>query len=603
MEKNTVWAIILSTLVLVIFMFVQITFFPAVPAAKQTEQYQNTADVSSAQGQLPVNTVAVSGAEENGSLNAAGSAGDSAAAVTEEQFVIQNGKVKVTFTNRGGDIINYELLEHKDGNSGVEMADNVSAKNRAFSVSFGAAGTPIIDDIFSVKKIDDNTIGFYKTFTVKNNDGTESSFVFAKQYTFDPAGYMFRLDVSIDGDDTLKGLAFGNSAYTIRTSPQIGPYFDSKNNRYENRTFMSYNGSKKKKTTLGSGQSKVYDDGYTWTGVSGKYFEILGVPLNPTVMQDVTYSAALEVDNYANAQVMMSRGPITQSDAQDTYYFYVGPKTEETLKIYNNAAENVWHLSGLKLNESLESSGILFWLETFLKWCMELLYKIIPNWGVSIIILTILLKLVLFPLTKKSSLSTLKMQELQPKMQEIQAKFKDQPDKMNAEMAKLYKETGYNPLSGCLPLLIQFPLIFAMYNLFNNYFEFRGAMFIPGWIPDLSVGDSVYALNFNLPFLGNQLRLLPIIYVISQLLFGKVTQSGTAAGASGMQMKIMMYGMPLFFFFIFYNAPSGLLIYWTVSNALQLVQQVILNKTMKAKRAEIESREPEKKVFVPRKKK
>ncbi|MDR1748103.1 MAG: membrane protein insertase YidC, partial [Spirochaetaceae bacterium] len=145
--------------------------------------------------------------------------------------------------------------------------------------------------------------------------------------------------------------------------------------------------------------------------------------------------------------------------------------------------------------------------------------------------------------------------------------------------AKLYKEAGANPMSGCLPLLIQFPLIIAMYNLFNNYFEFRGAMFIPGWIPDLSMGDSIYTFGFDIPFLGNKLRLLPIIYVFSQLIYGKVTQTPGSAQQNS-TMKIMMYGMPLFFFFIFYNAPSGLLLYWTFSNFLTMIQQIIINKAM-----------------------
>ena len=155
-------------------------------------------------------------------------------------------------------------------------------------------------------------------------------------------------------------------------------------------------------------------------------------------------------------------------------------------------------------------------------------------------------------------------------------------------MAKLYQETGYNPISGCLPLLIQFPIIIAMYNLFNNYFEFRGAMFIPGWISDLSKGDLVYTFNFNLPFgMGNELHVLPIIYVASQLVFSKVTQATTPGQQNNQSMKIMMYGMPIFFFFILYNAPSGLILYWTLSNFLQLFQQLIINKFMKEKQAEL----------------
>jgi YidC/Oxa1 family membrane protein insertase len=198
-------------------------------------------------------------------------------------------------------------------------------------------------------------------------------------------------------------------------------------------------------------------------------------------------------------------------------------------------------------------------------------------------------------------MSSLKMQEIQPKMQELQAKYKDDPKRLQVEQMKFYKDEGVNPMSGCLPLLIQFPIIIAMYNLFNNYFEFRGALFIPGWIPDLSLGDSVFTFGFNIPFLGDTLRLLPVIYVASQLLSGKLTQTG---GTSNTQMKIMMYGMPLFFFFIFYNAPSGLLLYWTTSNILQLFQQLMINKVMKKKREELAAKKASQvPVFVPRKKK
>jgi YidC/Oxa1 family membrane protein insertase len=174
-------------------------------------------------------------------------------------------------------------------------------------------------------------------------------------------------------------------------------------------------------------------------------------------------------------------------------------------------------------------------------------------------------------------------------MTELQTKYKNNPEKLNQEMAKLYQETGYNPVSGCLPMFIQLPLVIAMFNLFNNYFEFRGAMFIPGWIPDLSVGDSIYTLKFNLPFLGNQIRLLPVIYLASQLIYSKIT-SATSGGANATQMKIMMYAMPLVFFFVFYSAPSGLLIYWTISNLLQLVQQTFLNKLTKSKKVELEQK-------------
>ena len=155
-------------------------------------------------------------------------------------------------------------------------------------------------------------------------------------------------------------------------------------------------------------------------------------------------------------------------------------------------------------------------------------------------------------------------------------------------------------------MVIQLPLFFAMYNLFNNHFDLRGAMFIPVWIPDLSVPEAIYNFpnNFRLPLLGwSALRLLPFIYVGSQLLYGKVTQTPDQQGNP--QMKMMLYVMPLVFFFILYDVPSGLLVYWIMSNLLTLVQQVIINKYLHRKKAIVATQEPKPVIApsVPRKKK
>jgi YidC/Oxa1 family membrane protein insertase len=212
---------------------------------------------------------------------------------------------------------------------------------------------------------------------------------------------------------------------------------------------------------------------------------------------------------------------------------------------------------------------------------------------VAILLLTLLVKLVLFPLTKKSSESTLRMQTLSPKIKEIQTKYKDNPTKMNTEMAELYKKEGYNPMSGCLPMLLQIPIFFAMYNLFNNHFDLRGAMFIPVWIPDLSLPESVFNFSpFQIPILGwSDIRLLPFIYVGSQLLSGKITQTPDQKGNS--QMKMMLYAMPVVFFFILYDVPSGLLLYWIMTNFLSLLQQLFINKYLAKKRAALAEANPE----------
>jgi YidC/Oxa1 family membrane protein insertase len=179
------------------------------------------------------------------------------------------------------------------------------------------------------------------------------------------------------------------------------------------------------------------------------------------------------------------------------------------------------------------------------------------------------------------------MQALSPKIKEIQDKFKDNPNKMNVEMAELYKKEGYNPLSGCLPMLLQIPIFFAMYNLFNNHLDLRGALFIPGWIPDLSVPESIWNFSpFQIPFLGwSNLRLLPFLYLGSQLMYGKVTQTPDQQNNS--QMKMMLYMMPIVFFFVLYDVPAGLLLYWIMSNLLTMVQQLTINKYLAKKKMQM----------------
>ncbi|MFI3256716.1 MAG: membrane protein insertase YidC [Spirochaetales bacterium] len=587
MDKNTVWAIFLSLLVLIGFMFWQTA----------TMEVPEVAVVQETVAETPVNSVVVSSPDVSSEVIEADIEPEET--VAEEEIIISTEFADIRLTNRGGDIIGYELKNHRDGENGVEMAENITETNRALSISFGSAENPIINDLFSVEIIDDYTVGFSKQFTVDNSAGQAETFILKKLYAFDPEEYLFRLTVGIEGRGNMRSLSFGNVAYTLRSSPQMGPYYDPSADRYENRTFYFFDGKSQKKT-LSAGNTDVYDKSFSWAGISGKYFAQQIVPIDASSVKDVVYSTKNEVDGFQDAQIMLERMPITQSSVQDTYYVYMGPKVDNTMVIYNNANDNNWGLHSLRIDEIL-SSGWLSWLETILKFLMEMFYKLIPNWGVSIILMTVLLKLVLYPLTKKSSMATLKMQELQPQIKELQEKYKDNKEKLNIEMAKFYKEAGYNPLSGCLPLLIQFPLIIAMYGLFSNYFEFRGAMFIEGWIPDLSVSDSVGVFPEGLWFVGGTtISLLPVIYVASQLLFTKVTQS-TAASPSNSSMKYMMYLMPLIFFVMFYRAPSGLLLYWTVSNLLQLVQQVIINKMMHRKRNEmgLNTQQNEKKVLPP----
>ena len=583
MDRNTIMAVVLSALVLIGYTIVQVKFFPKPQAEQATEQ--TAADAAKAEGEAEKAEAA------NAQVQSFVQAEDTnEPVITEQQYVIETKKARVTFTNKGGDIVGYELLDHKDNKTGrgVEMAENVTASNRAFALNFGGTDGSVVNDLFVVKEFPEENGEKKIAFAKKYSD-----FTLVKQYTFKDDDYMFKMNVVVDGGENFTALDFaaksgGNASYTLRTSPQVGPQFNPKVDRYESRSFIALNEGKGKRIRLGTNQYKEYNKPFNIAGIGGKYFCELVIPAENGNFQTAWYSTNASGSVMGDAQALLVRKPTTQKQTNDVYYVYVGPRNEKDLKKYLTADANAWKLSGIRLTDALESSGFLGWLEAILKFILETLYKFVHNWGISIILMTIILKIALFPLTMKSSLGTLKMQEMQPKLTAIQNKYKDNPQMMQAETAKVYQAAGYNPMSGCLPMIFQMLCLFAMYNLFNNYFEFRGASFIKGWIDDLSDGDSVYQLKTFIPLVGNHIRVLPVIYLVSQLFYGKITQMGgtlQSAQSSG-QMKFMTYGLPLIFFFLFYNAPSGLILFWTVSNVIQMIQQVIINKTKLAASAQ-----------------
>lgn len=598
-NKNSIIAISLSAAVLIVYFCVQQFVFNKKKSADIEPTTVAEQQVES--GAADAATTTAADTNTAGELKEA--TDEPVEVLNEEIYTVETNKFKVVFTNKGGDVKSFELKEHTDSKKAkaekkdtkdclVQMAENISDYNRAFSLNLGPNTTSIVNDYFMVKEFPEEN-GLKKIAFAKNY----GTYTLVKQYTFTEDDYMFKLNVIVDGNENFKGLDYASSdsdariSYTLRTSPAIGPYFD-KSDRYESRELIVHNGTKAKRIRLSDRQYKKYDKpSTTWLGMGGKYFCELVVPESAGVIQNIYYSTKKENTAVSNSQAYIERKAIGSEDINDAYYIYVGPRSEKELKKYSSASTNGWNFEGYKLKDALHTSTILGWLEIAFKWMLQMINKLVKNWGVSIIIMTILIRLVLFPLTYKSSMGTLKMQEIQPKVQAIQNKYKDNPQKLQEETAKLYQESGYNPMSGCLPMIFQMMALLAMFNLFNNYFEFRGASFVPGWIDDLSIGDSVWSWNKEIPVIsgitGNCIRILPIIYLVSQLFYGKITQmGGAAAGQSQMNMKLMTYGLPVFFSFMFYNAPSGLILFWTISNLLQMGQQIIINKVVAKKKAE-----------------
>ena len=615
MEKRTILAVVLSVVVIIGFYFFQAMYMASKEMQGPGEQTAVTAPVQPADGAaLPVQTAPAQPIIVQDNVPAAQPEVPAVTSVTESgqnaiidpgiaaPVVIETNLIKVTLSNAGGDIISYQLKEHNDRGQPVEMIFAGNSTPQAFGIGFGSREDIIagrvkpVDANFEVRRISDYSVEFSRNFAVGYGESA-GIFTLTKRYDFKPNEYLFELTVTLDGGYSVRNFDFQGAGYTLVYGPQIGPRFEKLDNRAEFRQYLTYNKNKVKQEKVNTQIKEIP----SWAAIIGKYFTLVAIPnMNQF---DVYFSDQREEGIPSASRMLLTRPAYNGSRIEDKYYFYLGPKKSEILDTYYNGKNNFTPpLSGYQLSGAAKTQSFLSIppLENLLKAILMVLFKIVPNYGIAIILLTILVKLLLFPLTRKSSESTLRMQTLSPKIKEIQDKYKDNKQKMNLEMAELYKKEGYNPLSGCLPMLIQMPIFFAMYNLFNNHFDLRGAMFIPGWIPDLSLPESV--LNFapyTVPILGwSDIRLLPFIYVASQLLYGKVTQTPDQQGNS--QMKLMMYAMPVVFFFILYDVPSGLLVYWIMSNLLTLVQQVIINRYIAAKRAALPAAEP---VIAPKKKK
>jgi YidC/Oxa1 family membrane protein insertase len=601
MEKNTVLAIVCSAVVILGWLILQPILYPPHEQAPNKNAAEASPVVPAAEAPGTANTAgATDGAAASGETGAAplpGLQADNGGAKPadiqaqieadvaglmeepERRIIIETDLIQATLTSSGGDMISYRLKQHNDKNEMVQMIlpaedGEAAVESRAFTTAFGGLEAKPVKAAFKVFQPSPLIVEFSRNFSLTGYPGF---FTMIKRYEFKNNEYMFQLAVSIQNDSGA-ALDFNDAAYTLSYGPQMGPHFQKLNMYNEYRNYYTMVNGKRSNVKVNT----VNDSRFTWAAIAGKYFTAIAIPDN--TLYSLSFSDKAEPGIPIASRLSLIRPSINNSSVNDVFYFYLGPKTQENLGRYDTG-DNGFKLRDLELSKAASTSGFLTPLEKLLKWLLQLCYMITHNYGAAIILLTLLVKILLFPLTKKSSEASFKMQALAPKIKELQAKYKDNPQKMNLEMGAVYKKAGTSPLSGCLPMLIQMPLLFAMYNLFNNHFDLRGAMFIPGWIPDLSLPESIMNFDTPVPMLGwEALRLLPFIYVGSQILYGFATR--TPEQQSNPTMKMMTYVLPITFFFVLYNVPSGLLIFWIMSNLFTLVQQVILNKYMAKKKAE-----------------
>ena len=475
-----------------------------------------------------------------------------------EKINIQTKIYNATFSTFGGNLISLKLKNHlnleKEPTEMVKVGFN---KEALFYISFDK----LIRSLFLYEKVDDYTHDFKTTFLYNGKH-----YEYIKRYTFSKKDeYLIKFEIFLNNVDT--NANFDIDSYQFVLSSDIEELSHRGKLQYSN--YLSQSIYYDNKLRYGKDGLNVVNP--KWVGAGTKYFEVL-------VAKDGINVEFKQQDKILN---ILISNKISKKNTIDTFYIYIGPKDSKYLEIFDKDNFNSFGLSNVEFGISVEKS-FLYFIQAPMQLIMQIFYDVIPNWGLSIIFLTIVVRILIFPLTFKSFRATAEISKLQPKMKDIQIRFKDDPRRLNEEMGKLYREEGVNPLGGCFPVLLQLPVFFALYGLVNNFFLLRGASFIPGWIDDLSVGDSLYYFGYKV-FLWTDIRILPFIMMITQL-FSTMISSNVDFKNLGSQQKLLYFGMPVMFFFILYDMPSGLLIYWITTNIFTILQQYYIKMNVYERR-------------------
>ncbi len=294
-----------------------------------------------------------------------------------------------------------------------------------------------------------------------------------------------------------------------------------------------------------------------WAGFVRKYFTLLVKPDWKAIANQATAEASVLWANLTMEPLTLAPGKSTEH----RFLIYAGSQRYEILKGMNLGFENILFRGFFGIFK--------IWLLLALKFCNQFTH----NFGWSIILVTFALKGLFTPLTHMSFQSMKKMQAVQPKLKSIQERYKNDPTKLNREMMELYKRNRVNPMGGCLPMVLQIPIFIAFYEVLSNGIEMKGASFL-GWIHDLSEPDRLFLFPMTLPLIGNSFNLLPLLMLGSMFWQQKLTPQ---VGGTPEQTKIMNF-MPLIFGFVFYNMPSGLVLYWFVNNVLSIIHQIFVKR-------------------------
>ncbi len=533
------------------------------PKPNPVETSQSNAPASQPQSEVASTpSAAISKGRAKAGAKPAASTAVTKSASSEIETVVENDLVRIVFTNRGAQAKSWVLKKYKDDDGHPLDLVNPLAVKFGLPLSLYTYDENLRNQINSALYVGSvsGTITAPGTLTYEYTQGDISvrkTFQFAGTYVISVETQVTQNGKSVPAYPVWPA-AFGDQS--------TGPSYASAKIEYMANDTVERLAAKK------VSNGNTLRGPFNWAGPQDQYFAAIFLPDNPDAATMVTLHNAISVpkdpknpdSNSVNHYDVLGAavGDVTGITRER---LFVGPKALPVLEsIRSNTAPG--QMDGPDLRNVVDFGFFRLIARPLFLWLLWTQKHMASNWGVAIIILTVIINLVLLPLRITSMKSALKMQKLQPQMKAIQEKYKKYPlrdprrSEMNVEIGELYKREGANPAGGCVPLIIQMPFLFAFYSMLGVGIELRQAPFL--WLHDLSSPDKLF--------------ILPVLIVITTYLVQKMTPN---AGMDPKQQQMMTLMMPLMIGFFSYSLASGLSVYWTVGNFIAIGQQYIMNRT------------------------
>ena len=480
-----------------------------------------------------------------------------------ENISISTENISYEVQSKGAQIVVLQLDKFEN------FADNplrlISESNTDFNVKLSTLDGRVLNtrDIFFTPTLTDQADSYKLLMTASIS--TRQSIVF--EYVFPKQGYLYTVNLKTEGMQTLL-----NSSILPNFSWKTDAFRNSRSIDYENRyTEYTFGYEEDRVDYLSlNGEDKESREGIRWISYRQHFFSSILIPSTPIASAELTSIDLASEENLEEKftktfKTSYSLG-LTNGNLNTQLTFYNGPTDYDSLKA---------------LDGDLETSipmgwGIFGWINRVIFLPLFGFLSSFLSFGIAIIVMTVIVRLAMSPVTYKSYVSQIKMKVLRPDIEIINNKYKDDAVKRQQETMSLYSRAGANPMSGCVPALLQLPIFYALFSFFPVAFVLRDKSFL--WADDLSSYDSVYDLGFSIPFYGDHISLFPILASIAIFFYTQMTTGQQAMPQQpGMpNMKIIMYLMPLMMLFFFNNYASGLSLYYFVSNLLTIILMLVI---------------------------